>query len=90
MLHNKGRALAELGKFEEAIEYYDKSLVIQPFDQLVLDDKRKANEFLKNDFTKSEEKNDISNELIIPVLVLSILGLAFFGIKFGTKTVHAG
>ncbi len=70
--------------------YYDKSMAIQPYNQMVLDDKQKANEFLKNDFIKSEEKNDISNELIIPVLVLSILGLAFFGIKFGTKTVHAG
>jgi len=84
VLHNKGRALAELGKFEEAIEYYDKSLVIQPFNQLVSDDKRKANELLRQ-FSPNEQNNGFSNEVLIPVLIASILGLSLFGIKFGTK-----
>ena len=41
-MNNKGLALNNLGKYEEAIEWYDKALKIDPNDVNALNNKGKA------------------------------------------------
>jgi tetratricopeptide (TPR) repeat protein len=42
MLTNKGNALDNLGKHQEAIQYYDKALDLEPNDVIALEDKGSA------------------------------------------------
>jgi tetratricopeptide (TPR) repeat protein len=41
-LNNKGMSLGTLGKYQEALTYFDKALVIEPNNSIILENKRLA------------------------------------------------
>jgi Flp pilus assembly protein TadD len=47
-LNNKGNALDNLGKHQEAIQYYDKALDLEPNDVIALENKGSALDLLGN------------------------------------------